>query len=65
MRKFCAFAVAFCMMASTALAANKVVRIGIFQPASGDSGAGGKPEKREVSGAESEKFSLILREIRQ
>ncbi|WP_418845628.1 ABC transporter substrate-binding protein, partial [Pyramidobacter piscolens] len=44
MRKFCAFAVAFCMMASTALAANKVVRIGIFQPASGDSGAGGKQE---------------------
>lgn len=44
MKKLIATAVAFGMIASAALAADKVVRIGIFEPASGDSGAGGKQE---------------------
>ena len=44
MKKFWAIALALCMTASAAFAAEKVVRIGIFEPASGDSGAGGKQE---------------------
>ena len=44
MKKLAAAVLAFCMMASAALAAEKVVRIGVFEPASGDSGAGGKQE---------------------
>lgn len=44
MKKFWALLLAVGMMASVALAADKVVRIGVFEPASGDSGAGGKQE---------------------
>ena len=44
MKKFWALLLAVGMMASAALAADKVVRIGVFEPASGDSGAGGKQE---------------------
>ena len=44
MKKFLAVALTLCMTASAAFAAEKVVRIGIFEPASGDSGAGGKQE---------------------
>ena len=44
MKRLIASALAFGLLASSAFAADKVVRIGIFQPASGDSGAGGKQE---------------------
>lgn len=44
-KKLTALALTLCMIAGTgASAAEKVVKIGIFEPASGDSGAGGKQE---------------------
>ncbi len=44
MKKGFAVLLALCLTASAAFAADKVVRIGVFEPASGDSGAGGKQE---------------------
>lgn len=44
MKKFLASILAVSMMATAAFAADNVVRIGVFEPASGDSGAGGKQE---------------------
>lgn len=44
MKKLLACICAVSMLAGAASAAEKVVKIGIFQPASGDSGAGGKQE---------------------
>lgn len=44
MKKLFAVVVTLCMMASASLAANKVVKIGVYEPLSGDSGAGGKQE---------------------
>ena len=43
---FALLAVVLCisMLASTAVLADNVVKIGVFEPASGDSGAGGKQE---------------------
>lgn len=44
MKRMFALVLALGMMASAVLAADNVVRIGVYEPASGDSGAGGKQE---------------------
>ncbi len=44
MKKILALALVLCTMVSCAFAEDKVVRIGIYEPSSGDSGAGGKQE---------------------
>ena len=44
MKKYLAAAAAFCVLASAAFAQPKVLKIGIFEPLSGDSGAIGKQE---------------------
>ena len=44
MKKFLAGALGLALMASSSFAAEKVVKIGVFEPASGDNGAGGKQE---------------------
>ena len=44
MKKYLATAAAFCIMASTAFAQGKIVKIGVYEPLSGDNGAPGKQE---------------------
>ena len=53
MKKIIAALALLSVMASSSLAANKVIKFGVYQPLSGDSGAGGKQEVLGITYAQS------------